>query len=395
MKILLLTHKLPVNLHDGYNLHNFHYVSRLADEHEFHLVSLGQGELRPELAECFASVAVIPARAPFAGGGPFRRVAHAFSVDEFYDFDPAVLTVIREVLDREAIDVVWTSGTKMLVYSHRIEGVPVLGDIADEEVGEALEDLRRARGPVQAATRLKNLANVWRFQRKYLEHARICTVVSEDDQAMLARNCRGLAVRVIPNGVDGDYYERQGQPEDFPSLVFEGAMSHPPNVDGILWFCREALPLIHARRPEVKMLVVGKDPGPAVIGMVGPKIEVTGYVDDVRPWVDRSTIFVCPLRRGAGIKNKILQAWAMQKPVVATSISCGGLELRPGENIELADTPQELADSVLALLDDPERRTALGQAGRETVLEHYTWERRAQQMGRVLEEIAGLPVAAS
>ncbi|GJM21344.1 MAG: glycosyl transferase [Planctomycetota bacterium] len=387
MKILLLTHKLPFPLHDGYNLHNYHYVRELHERHEFHLVSVGHAEDLPdEIAALFQSVRVIPPPPKQQRSIP-QRIVHLLDVDQVFDNDPAVFAAASEVVQREGIDVCWTSGAKMLVHSHRL-GLPTLGDIADEAVKEAVADLKRARSPVRLAWALKNVLNTWRYQRKYLRHTGVCTVVSEFDRATLGRNCPRLAVRVVPNGVDADVFKPLDTPPEHPSVVFEGAMNFEPNVEGIVSFCADTLPLIRAELPELKVFIVGKNPTPEVqaLGEL-PGVTVTGFVDDVRPWVDKASVFVCPLRRGAGIKNKILQAWAMQRPVVATPVSCGGLKLKDGVNIVVAEEPAAFAREVVSLLSDEARRVALGVAGRETVLEHYSWASRADAMEEILEQV--------
>jgi glycosyltransferase involved in cell wall biosynthesis len=107
-------------------------------------------------------------------------------------------------------------------------------------------------------------------------------------------------------------------------------------------------------------------------------------VEDIRPFLDRATVFVCPMRMGAGIKNKILQAWAMEKPVVATSTAIGGLRASPGENIVVATGPKAFAGAVVALLRDPSARQHLGKHGRDTVLTFYSWEQQARTFEHVL-----------
>lgn len=404
MKILLLTHRLPWPLHDGYNLHNDNYVRQLAGRHEFHLVSLGASEegaseggggdelseLPAEVRALYASVAVVPLRKPQKNRSPVVRLATSLSVRHVFDDDPAVAAAIDEVLDRERIDMVWASGAKMLVHSRRLSGLPVLGDIADEALKEAREDVRRATGLIGRARALKNLINTWRFQREYLAHVNVCTVVSEVDKDTLGQHCPDLDVRVIPNGVDAQMYRPQGTTPDHPSLVFEGSMGFRPNVEGIVAFCDDTLPLIRESVPDVKLTIVGKDPATAVAALAGPGVEVTGFVDDVRPYVDRSSVFVCPLRRGAGIKNKILQAWAMEMPVVATAVSCGGLALSQGENIIVADAPADFAAAVVELLNDPERRVALGRGGRQTVVDHSSWEATSRQMEAVFNDVLAM-----
>jgi glycosyltransferase involved in cell wall biosynthesis len=395
VKILLLTHKLPYPLHDGYNLHNFNYVKRLRADHEFHLVSLGAppGQDTPglpaETAELFASIRVLPSREQYKHRG-LARLLRAFSPDEVFDFDPAVYRVVSEVVSEQGIELVWSAGAKMLVYSDLL-GLPTLGDIADEAVKEARHDLGKAGSVGDWVRAWRTYVKTWRFQRKYLQHVGVCTVVSQMDKQTLASNCPGLQVRVVPNGVDYAVFAPQGVREDFPSLVFEGAMDFLPNRDGIQAFVHETLPLIHAKRPEVKLFIVGKNPVAEVKALASDRVTVTGFVDDVKPWVEKASVFVCPLKRGAGIKNKILQAWSLERPVVATSVSCGGLPLEPGVNIEVADEPRAFADKVLALLDDPERRRAMGTASRRTIIEKCSWEVAADAMDDVLYQISGMP----
>ena len=398
MKILLLTHKLPYPLHDGYNLHNYNYVKRLCADHEFHLVSLGaepgagaeeQVQLPEDVAELFASICVVPTR-PSTKATGLRRLTHALSPDDVFDFDPAVHAAVLQVVTEQRIEFVWTAGAKMLVYSQRL-GLPTLGDIADEAVKEARHDIKKASTLVARLRAWRTFVKTWRYQRKYLGHTGVCTVVSGMDKETLASNCPGLEVRVVPNGVDYETFATQGVPEEFPSLVFEGAMDFLPNKEGIRDFVHETLPLIHAKNPDVKLFIVGKNPVPEVKALASDRVTVTGFVDDVKPWVEKSSVFVCPLKRGAGIKNKILQAWALERPVVATTVSCGGLPLEPGINIEIADDPQLFADKVLALLDDPQRRLAMGEASRRTIIEKCSWEVAAESMDDILHAIAGTP----
>ncbi len=367
-------------------------MRQLRDRHEFHLVSLGEGELPPHVAGLFASVTCVPVRRPPGGRSLLRRLARAFSIHDMFDRDPAVLEAVDALRERVDLDVVWCSGAKMLVHSALIDDLPVLGDIADEALKEARHDLAVARGPLATLRGLRAVVNTRRFQRHFLGHTPVCTVVSQIDKRTLEEHCPGLDVRVIPNGVDAEAFRPLGTPPRHPSLVFEGSMDFLPNVEGIVSFVHETLPLVRAECPEVELTIVGKDPAPEVAALAGPGVEVTGFVEDVRPYVDRASVFVCPLRRGAGIKNKILQAWAMEKAVVATPVSCGGLALRDGENIVVAESPRQLADALLDLLRDPERRARLGAEGRRTVLEHSSWEATADSMDAILADVraAGL-----
>jgi glycosyltransferase involved in cell wall biosynthesis len=236
--------------------------------------------------------------------------------------------------------------------------------------------------------RWRDYVSTRRFQQAYFRHCRVVNVVAEDDRASLLRQLPGLEVSVIHNGVDAEYFHSEAKEAELPTLVFEGSMGFTPNAEAAVYFCREVLPLIREREPRVRMLVVGNRPTPEVTALSGPGVEVTGFVPDVRPYLEQAWVFVCPLLSGAGIKNKILQAWSMRKAVVATSISTGGL-IDVEANLVVADGKRELADAILALFADAPKRRTLGERGRATVVEHYAWSAKARQLETVLETVAG------
>jgi len=164
-------------------------------------------------------------------------------------------------------------------------------------------------------------------------------------------------------------------------------MGFAPSIDAVLYFCREIFPLIQEKISEVKFYIVGKNPSGEVRNLGSEQIFVTGYVDDVRLFLDRASVFVCPMRKGAGIKNKVLQAWAMAKPVVATSVALGGLRVVPDENIIVADGARSFAQKVVSLLENSYLREKLGRRARETVREHYSWEQQARSLEGALRSL--------
>lgn len=388
MKILMLAHQVSYPIHDGYNLHNYHYARHLQGRHEIHLIALGNEPVPDEFARVFASVRILPRRDPPRNRMLAGRLAHSLSPDEVHDFDPCVFAVIHEAVWNEGYDLLWASGAKMLVYTRRLHRVPVLADVADDGVLDARKQLARARTPRQLALRTRELISVRRFEHAYFPHAAAVAVVAEDDRTSILELLPGADVRIVNNGVDHEFFAPGNGPRKDASLVYLGAMNFLPNAEGSISFSRQVLPLILSEVPQTRFSIVGKDPTPEVLALASEQVEVTGMVDDVRPWLDSATVFVCPLLSGAGIKNKILQAWAMEKAVVATSISCGGLRIRDGGNILVADGKRDFADAVLRLLRDPELCARMGKAGRETVTEHYSWEVKADEMDAILHDVA-------
>lgn len=219
-------------------------------------------------------------------------------------------------------------------------------------------------------------------------------VTSPHDRDELVGLTRGGAlsahVRVIPNGVDLEYYTPQNGdvPRDPATLVISGKMSYHANVTMAVTFVEEVLPLIWQRHPEVRLVIVGKDPTAEVRALGRPPvIEVTGTVADIRPYLHRATVAVAPIQYGAGIQNKVLEAMACGLPVVTTSRAVSALAVEAGREVLIADTPQEFAASVIRLLEDAAYREQVARAGRHYVEENHPWPKVIERLEEVYDEI--------
>lgn len=190
------------------------------------------------------------------------------------------------------------------------------------------------------------------------------------------------SITVLPNGVDLGYF-RPGQnvEREDETIVVSGKMSYHANVTMVLYLVREILPLVWARRPGVKLLVVGKDPPRELLALAEhPGVHVTGTVPDIRPYLRQATISVSPIQYGAGIQNKVLEAMACKTAVVATSQAVSALAAEPGRDLLVADEAQEFAQAILTLLEDRERRRAVGVAGYQYVTAQHDWEKIADRL---------------
>ena len=173
-----------------------------------------------------------------------------------------------------------------------------------------------------------------------------------------------------------------GRPTPDPSLpgrgegaliVFTGQMDYRPNIDAVTWFARDILPLVHRRHPA-RFAIVGRAPTPAVQALASDHVTVTGAVDDVRGWLAAADVCVAPLKLARGIQNKVLEAMAMARPVVASAAAAEGID--HADTIRVAATAQDFADQVIALLDAPDTAAMLGAAARVQVIRRYGWDAR-------------------
>ena len=212
-------------------------------------------------------------------------------------------------------------------------------------------------------------------------------VTSDRDKQILDCDVPQVPKYVVPNGVDTSYFCPEPESPEPYSLVFTGMMGYMPNYDGMLWFLGGVLPLIRQQIPGVTMRIVGSLPPRRLLQHAGPQVTVTGYVEDVRPYVRRSSVYVVPLRMGGGTRLKVLEAMAMQKPVVTTSVGCEGIAVQDGEHVAIADDPRQFADTVVALLRNRAHRERIAQAGHQFVRANYEWSVVVPVIGRVYERL--------
>lgn len=392
MKILILAPALPYPPHDGARVMVYNLIRHLAPYHEITLLCFLEDNTSPanmahvEGLGCrVEAVPLIPRR-----GGVVRRAL------DLIGFTPAWVRpyVSKQMADRLSrlvrqnhYDVVHLDTVLMAPYGRILSHLPRV--IAPHDaVSLFLEQSYRTADNL--GRKFPTWA-MWRQMRRYeatvYPEYDACYVVSEQDAYALRALAPHLHVRCIPNGVDSTYYRPLGTEPDRPSVVFSGVMSYPPNREAALNFYHKIFPQIRLAMPDVRFYIVGRDPPPQIQALTADdKVTVTGTLVDLRPYIDKATVYVCPVQIASGIRNKVLEALAMGKAVVATSASCQGLEAVHGRDLIIADEPREFAEWTIRLLQDAETRQRLGQQGRQLVLKRYCWRLTALQVEALYEE---------
>ena len=207
-----------------------------------------------------------------------------------------------------------------------------------------------------------------------------CAVTSSRDAVTIRRAFPHALVDVVPNGVDTRYFSPGDRPSEPATLLFFGTIASYPNVDALLFFVREVLPLIRRAHPAVRLVIVGPAPPPEIRRLSGPDVVVMDAVPDLRPYLERATAVIAPLRVGGGTRLKILEAMAMGRPVVSTSLGAEGLEVTDGKDLLLADTPRDFALQIGRILAEPDLGRELGAAGRRLVERSYDWTASARKL---------------
>ncbi|MCI0338132.1 MAG: glycosyltransferase [Acidobacteria bacterium] len=210
--------------------------------------------------------------------------------------------------------------------------------------------------------------------------------VSAEDGEMMRREYGVMEVADVPTGVDTGYFRPGGGARREPHhLIFTGSMDWLPNVDGIRYFTEQILPLIRQKDPDVRLTVVGRSPFPGLVELSRrePGITVTGRVDDVRPYMERASAYVVPLRIGGGTRLKIFEAMAMELPVISTTVGAEGLPVRDGEELLIADTPEEFTGAVVRVLTNDSLSRRLGASGAAMVRNSCGWEHVASRFAEI------------
>jgi len=213
--------------------------------------------------------------------------------------------------------------------------------------------------------------------------------VSREDREFMARHYNTVKVYDVPTGVDTEFFQPGGKEKPVPhSMVFTGSMDWLPNEDAIRYFTEEIMPRIRKQVPDATLTVVGRNPYPALLELSQrePSIIVTGRVDDVRPYMERASAYVVPLRIGGGTRLKIYEAMAMGKAIVSTSIGAEGLPVRDGVEILLQDDPDSFAAAAVRVLTEAETATAIGERAAKRVRESFGWDKVADTFASICEQ---------
>jgi sugar transferase (PEP-CTERM/EpsH1 system associated) len=404
--ILLLTPQFPYPPHQGTTLRNYNLIAGLAQRHEVHLLSFGDpaASRGTPLDDLCQSVQVIapPERTMLQRlqGLALSRLPDMAQRLPSTAFQSA-LTATLEQLDPDVVEVEGIEMAQYLFQAARHRGAanrPLL--VFDDHNAEyvlqqrAFEtDIRQPKRWLGAAYSFVQWQRLKGYERRACRMADRVVAVSDPDAAAICQLDPGLEPVVVPNGVDMAYYtanvpalgvDEGPGPQD---LVFTAKMDFRPNVDAVLWFAGAVLPHIRRESPQTRFWVVGKDPHPRLDPLAAdPGIVVTGWVEDIRPYIAGAALYVIPLRIGGGTRLKVLEAMAMAKAIVSTSLGCEGFDLTPDHELSIADTPDQFAAAVLALLRDPRRRESMGQTARQYANSRYDWRMivpRLEQVHRV------------
>lgn len=392
MKILYLSHKIPYPPNRGGKIRPFYTISHLSKQHSVVVACLLESKNEFEYIEPLQKICA-GVHAVFLSPvtSILRTPWYLFTNKPFtlpYFYSPKLKKVIDELLKKESFDLILVHSSSMAQYVIDYSGIPKIMDFVDVDSDKWRQYSIYSNLPFSLVYHLE-----WLRLKKYeiaignsFEH---CIFTSKFEEEIFKKyiNNEQIPITIVPNGVDFEYFKPTTQAYEPNTLILTGKMDYFPNVDGALYFSHHILPLIREDIPDVKFYIVGLAPTKAIQKLGKDKnIIVTGYVKDVRPYLQKASVCVVPLRIARGIQNKILEAMAMGLPVVTTSKPFEGINATPNQDLFVEDNPYEFAKRTIELLKDAELRNKVSLLARKKVVETHNWSVNIQRFNEIIEK---------
>ncbi|MCP1470851.1 sugar transferase (PEP-CTERM/EpsH1 system associated) [Sphingobium sp. OAS761] len=383
-EIIFLCHRIPFPPDRGDKIRSYHLLHRLAEAAPVHVGCFADDDrdlgFADDLARVAASQCVLRRDRSKVMAGLRGVAARQSLLIALFDH-PGLHQWVRRTLAEKPIAAVFAYSAQM---AHFVPVLPrdvrFMMDFVDFDSAKYRAYGEQGRGPMAWVNRREGRM-LFDFERAVARRAAVSSFVSEAE-ASLFRQATGLDSRrvvAIENGVALDYFDPAAPFDavscgDGPLLVFTGQMDYRPNVEAVESFVRDVLPRIRAARPEVRFAIVGRNPSKSVQALgEQPGVIVTGGVPDVRGWLAAADVVVAPLRIARGIQNKVLEAMAMARPVVASPQAAEGIDATDGTHFIVAADARSEADGIIALLNEPDRAHMLGKAARARMERRYRW----------------------
>ena len=396
MRILFVTPYVPSRI----RVRPFNLIKSLSTRHDIALVSLVVDDYEramvKDIEEYCVSVDLVPLPKWQAYANCLLALPTLMPLRVAYYRSPAFTQRITEVIHRENIDVVHGELIKVAPALKAVlsdESIPILYDLVDCISWFLQQQMETTHNLLKKAFVYSELLKMRWYERSLLADFDQLIITSPFDRDRLEKIIgQPQNIEVVSNGVDTDYFTPCSVPPEPDSLVFCAKLDYFPNVQAILNFCENILPVVWQQRPQVRLTIVGNNPPQAVRALAADKrITVTGYVPDIRPYLDRASVALAPLLVAAGTQYKVLEALSMSTSTVTTPRCARALDLQDGVHLLVAEKPWAFAEAVLKLLNDPPFAEQLGRAGREFVIEHYSLASAAATLEKLYDAIALKP----
>lgn len=382
-ELLYLAHRLPYPPNKGDKVRSYHLLKHLCQQHRVHLGTFiddpDDEQHLPVLESICASVKAVRINPRWSKLASLRGLLTGEPLTLTYYRNASLHRWADQVVREQAVEAAVVFSACMVPYTRALPPSRVVVDFVDVDSAKWTDYAPQHRWPMSWLYAREG-RQLLAFERQAAHAASHSYFATAKEAALFLAKAPECAAKVsaMSNGVDAAYFTPDaGRPTPFPPgevpVVFTGAMDYWPNIDAVTWFAQEALPALRERHPSLRFYIVGRSPSPAVQALASSAVTVTGTVSDVRPYLQHAAVVVAPLRLARGIQNKVLEAMAMARPVVAAHDCAEALGAKPGEELLSARKIGDYVTAVEDMLGNPQRAATVGASGRERVLGSFDW----------------------
>lgn len=393
MKILFLANRVPYPPYRGDKLKIYNLARRLKDKHELHLVTFAQKpeelEYQKPLEEIFTKVHLLLLPKWQSAINCLPGIFNSVPFQVLYFRSKAMQRELDHLLITNTYDAIHVQHLRMSPYLAERTELPRILDLPDafSLYWERRKSIKR--GFFRAIFENMEQKRVFHYEN-ILKSYNLSLTCSQEDLEYLEKTHHATNLRLLPNGVDmTTFYPRNHDYSHNQTLLFTGNMDYAPNVDAVVYFVNDILPLIRKEFPAINFIIAGQKPVKAVLELASEQVKVTGFVKDLSATYNSASVVVAPLRFGAGTQNKVLEAMSMGVPVVCSHIGFGGLGIKSGEGAIMQREPAAFAQAVIDLLRSESLRKSTGEAGIQVIKTKFDWDIVAKTLENYFYELAG------
>lgn len=387
MRILVLLSRVPYPLEKGDKLRAFNQIKQLARHHKIILFATSDTDIHQdavkELSAYCEHIEIFHLSRLTVGVNLLRSLFSGLPFQVGYFYSPAVRERVKELVGRFAPDHIYCQLIRTSEFVKDIKGIPMTLDYMD--VFSKGMERRYDKEPFFMRPLIAMEKNrLLKYEHDVFSRFRNKTIISNQDMKLIPHPDREK-ITIVPNGVDTTFFTPMERKKDF-DMLFNGNMNYPPNVESVEFFVKKVLPLIHKERPGTTLLISGASPNAKVKALAGEFVHVSGWVDDIRDSFARSKILVAPMLISIGLQNKLLEAMAMKIPCITTTLANNAIHAKPGSQILVADTPEDIAKAALRLLDDEKLAMQIAEEGYRFVHENFDWNNATAHLVSLIDK---------
>ncbi|MAY83616.1 MAG: glycosyltransferase [Flavobacteriales bacterium] len=383
MRLGILLSRFPYPLEKGDKLRAYHQIKSLSKNHDIYLCALQVGKLdlkaTSELEPYCKEIKVIKlTRFSILLNLFYSLIFSKLPLQVAYFFNRRAKASIIQFFEDSKLDHLYCQLIRVAEYVKDYKSVPKTLDYMDALSRGMMRREQMAPFYLKPFIRIET-TRLKRYEHFIFSEFDNLSIISEQDRDYIV-HADNHKIAIIRNGVDQNYFNPRANTEARFELLFTGNMSYPPNVDCAEFLVKEVMPLVWEKKSNCKLVIAGATPSQKVKALAADRVEITGWVDDIRDMYAATKVFVAPMRIGSGLQNKLLEAMAMKLPCITSPLANNALKATNEENILIAESPQNIAEHVISLLDNKDEAQRIANNGHQFISLNYNWDSSTTQL---------------